>query len=100
MFLTYTLCVHIVSFNDKTYTNYSHILLHTFIRFKNTLPNRQETTFLSDICVFLSGRRKMDKPIKITNGEFRLICLSYRAKEPCTDYAKFLFSHSTLRRKI
>ena len=55
--------------------------------------------FLSDICVFLSGRRIMDKPTKITNGEFRLICLSYRAQEPCTDYVKFLFSHSTLPRK-
>jgi hypothetical protein len=99
MFLIYTLYVQIVTFNDKMYTNYSQILLRTFIRLKNTLPNKQETNFLSDICVFFSGRRIMDKPIKITNGEFRLICLSYRAKEPCSDYVKLLFSHSTLRRK-
>jgi len=91
--------VQIVSSKDKMYTKYSRILLYTFIKLKNTLPHRQETTFVSDICVFLSGRIIMDNPIKITNGEFRLIYLSHRAQEPCTDYAKFLFKHSNLRRK-
>jgi hypothetical protein len=98
MFLIHILNVQIVSFEDTMYTKYSRILLCTFIGLKNTLPNRQETTFVSDICVFLSGRKIM-VTLKVTNGEFRLICLSYRAKEPCTDYAKFLFRNSTLRRK-
>ena len=100
MFLIYTLYVQTVNFIDKMCTDYSQILLYTFTRLKNTLPDRQETTFfLSDICVFLSGTRIMDKTTKITYGEFLLICLSYRAQELCTDYAKFLFSHSILRRK-
>jgi len=79
MFLINTLYVQTVSFNDKKYTDHSQILLYTFIRLKNTLPDGQEATFLSDIWVFLSETRIIDKPTKITYGEFRLICLSYRA---------------------
>jgi len=46
MFLIYTLYVRTVSFNDKMYTDYSQILLYTFSRLKDTLPDRQ-TTFQS-----------------------------------------------------
>jgi hypothetical protein len=49
VFLIYTLYVQIVGFNDKMYTNYFQLLLYTFIRHKNALRNRQETTFFYQI---------------------------------------------------
>lgn len=46
MFLIHILYVKIVGFNGKMYKGRSRILLYTFIRLKNTLPNRKETTFI------------------------------------------------------
>jgi len=45
MFLIHTLHVQTVSCNGKMYTNYSQILLYTFIRLKNMLPATKKQLF-------------------------------------------------------